>query len=111
MSPEFFSTVAGLGLFFFFLFQETYLACLIYLKCTFAHLPTGLSSINPKEKEFNSLTQTAFYSVSMIRQNLWRLFHEFTKECINQMAKSTLNGYLFTFFVCWSFVCKRVYLI
>jgi len=57
----------------------------------------GFADINPKEKDVNSLTQTTFYLVSLMRSQAWRMEYEFEKECINQMAKSTLSRYLGTF--------------
>ena len=50
-----------------------------------------LSEINPKEKEINSLTQTAFYSIELMARQAWRMEYEFEKECISQMARSTLR--------------------
>ena len=57
----------------------------------------GFTEINPKEKEINSLTRTVFYSSEMMKRQAWRQEYEFEKECINQMAKSTLTKYLNTF--------------
>ena len=57
----------------------------------------GLSEIVPAEKEINSLTQTAFYSTEMMGRQAWRMEYEFEKECINQMARSTLRQHLSTF--------------
>ena len=54
-------------------------------------LGLGLSQIVPAEKEINSLTQTAFYSLEMMSRQAWRMEYEFEKECINQMARSTLR--------------------
>jgi hypothetical protein len=51
----------------------------------------GLSEIMLKEKEINSLTQTAFYTSQMMQRQAWRNEYEFEKECINQMARSTLR--------------------
>ena len=44
------------------------------------------------EKEVNSLTRTAFYSAEMMQRQSWRQEYEFEKECINQMARSTVSG-------------------
>jgi len=54
----------------------------------------GFSDINPKEKDVNSLTQTVFYSADLMRGQAYRMEHEFEKECINQMARSTQRAYL-----------------
>jgi hypothetical protein len=53
----------------------------------------GFSDINPKEKDINSLTQTSFYLVDMMSRQQNRMEYEFEKECINQMARSTLRKY------------------
>lgn len=53
----------------------------------------GFAEVNPKEKEINSLTQTVFYSTGLMRGQAFRMEHEFEKECINQMARSTLRPY------------------
>eukprot|EP01094_Clydonella_sp_ATCC50884_P018479 TRINITY_DN341_c0_g1_i1.p1 TRINITY_DN341_c0_g1~~TRINITY_DN341_c0_g1_i1.p1 ORF type:complete len:2401 (-),score=1116.71 TRINITY_DN341_c0_g1_i1:178-7182(-) len=53
----------------------------------------GFSTINPREKEINSLTQTSFYLVELMRNQSYRMEHEFAKECINEMARSTLRKY------------------
>jgi hypothetical protein len=57
----------------------------------------GLSPFVPTEKEVNSLTQTAWYSVEMMSRQSWRQEYEFEKECINQMARSTLRPHESTF--------------
>jgi hypothetical protein len=57
----------------------------------------GFSDINLKEKEINSLTQTVFYSSELMRQQANRQEFEFEKECINQMARSTIRKYLAKF--------------
>jgi hypothetical protein len=57
----------------------------------------GLSDINPREKDINSLTQTAFYSCELMARQAWRMEYEFEKECINQMAKTTLRQHMGTF--------------
>lgn len=51
----------------------------------------GFGEINPKEKEINSLTQTVFYTTEMMQNLANRQSYEFEKECINQMARSTLR--------------------
>ena len=53
----------------------------------------GFSDINPKEKDINSLTQTVFYMQDLMRSQAYRMEHEFEKECINQMARSTSRQY------------------
>eukprot|EP00928_Gymnodinium_smaydae_P100356 TRINITY_DN9823_c2_g4_i1.p1 TRINITY_DN9823_c2_g4~~TRINITY_DN9823_c2_g4_i1.p1 ORF type:complete len:2328 (+),score=476.05 TRINITY_DN9823_c2_g4_i1:208-6984(+) len=57
----------------------------------------GFSQIILKEKEVNALTQTAFYDATMMSRQAWRMEYEFEKECINQMARSTLKQHLGTF--------------
>eukprot|EP00931_Biecheleriopsis_adriatica_P048723 TRINITY_DN28156_c0_g1_i1.p1 TRINITY_DN28156_c0_g1~~TRINITY_DN28156_c0_g1_i1.p1 ORF type:complete len:2295 (-),score=500.02 TRINITY_DN28156_c0_g1_i1:122-7006(-) len=57
----------------------------------------GFSDINPKEKDINSLTQTVFYSTEMMLRQSGRMEYEFEKECINQMARSTLRKHLSAF--------------
>ena len=53
----------------------------------------GFSDTNPKEKEINSLTQTVFYSSEMMSRQQYRMEYQFEKECINEMARSTLRKY------------------
>jgi hypothetical protein len=53
----------------------------------------GFSDTNPKEKDINSLTQTVFYSTEMMTRQQHRMEYEFEKECINQMARSSLRKY------------------
>ena len=57
----------------------------------------GFSPCVPGEKEINSLTRTAFYLTEMMQRQAWRNEYEFEKECINQMARSTLRQHLSTF--------------
>lgn len=57
----------------------------------------GFSDINMKEKDVNSLTQTVFYSSEMMQRQAYRMEYEFEKECINQMARSTLRRHLGVF--------------
>ncbi|CAE8670279.1 unnamed protein product [Polarella glacialis] len=57
----------------------------------------GFSDMNLKEKDINSLTQTVFYSAEMMQRQAGRMEYEFEKECINQMARSTLRKHLSTF--------------
>lgn len=57
----------------------------------------GFSDINPKEKDVNSLTRTVFYSSEMMQRQAYRMEYEFEKECINQMARSTLRRHLGVF--------------
>ena len=61
------------------------------------YLGLGFADINPREKEINSLTQTVFYSTDLMRGQAFRMEHEFEKECINQMARSTSRKYLARF--------------
>jgi len=51
----------------------------------------GFSEINPREKDINSLTQTVFYDAQFIGERSYRMEYEFEKECINEMARSTLR--------------------
>jgi hypothetical protein len=53
----------------------------------------GFPSINPKEKDVTSLTQTVFYTADLMRMQAYRMEYEFEKECINQMARTTLRRY------------------
>jgi len=53
----------------------------------------GFADVNPGEKDVNSLTQTVFYSSRMMQRQAHRMEYEFEKECINQMARSTLRKY------------------
>ena len=53
----------------------------------------GFSQINTQEKDVTSLTRTALYSVELMGRQSWRQEHEFEKECINQMARSTLKSH------------------
>jgi hypothetical protein len=79
LSLEYFRTFAALGKYsYYFQFFTNNL---------------GFNDINPKEKEVNSLTQAVFYSVELMSRQAWRMEYEFQKECINQMAKSTLTKY------------------
>jgi len=51
----------------------------------------GFSSVNPKEKDINSLTQSSFYGVEFMSRNSYRMPFEFSKQCINEMARTTLR--------------------
>jgi hypothetical protein len=53
----------------------------------------GFGEVNPKEKTINSLTQTAFYETELMSMQANRQSFEFEKECINQMARSTIRNY------------------
>ena len=53
----------------------------------------GFTDLNPNEKESNSLTETVFYTCDLMSQQSYRMEYEFEKECINQMARSTLRKY------------------
>ena len=57
----------------------------------------GLSPFVPQEKDINSLTQTVFYSSEMMSRQSYRQEFEFEKECINQMARTTLRQHSNTF--------------
>ena len=50
-----------------------------------------------REKDVNALTRTAFYSCELMSRQAWRIEHEFEKECLNQMARSTLREHVRTF--------------
>ena len=54
----------------------------------------GFSEINPKEKDVNTLTQSCFYTVDLMQRQSMRMEYEFEKECINEMARSTLRKHL-----------------
>lgn len=53
----------------------------------------GFPDINPKEKDINCLTQTVFYTTDLMRQMQHRQEYDFEKECINQMARTTMRQY------------------
>jgi hypothetical protein len=57
------------------------------------YIGLGFSEINPTEKDVNSLTQTVFYETDLMSMQANRQSYEFEKECINQMARSTLRKY------------------
>jgi hypothetical protein len=61
------------------------------------YIGLGFSDINPKEKDINSLTQTVFYTTELMRQQAHRQEFEFEKECINQMARSSIRRYMMKF--------------
>ena len=50
-----------------------------------------------RETDVNALTRTAFYSCELMSRQAWRIEHEFEKECLNQMARSTLREHVRTF--------------
>lgn len=62
-----------------------------------SYIGLGFSEVNPKEKEINSLTQTVFYTTELMRQQAHRQEFEFEKECVNQMARSSIRKYLTRF--------------
>lgn len=53
----------------------------------------GFTDYNPKEKDVNSMTQTVFYSTEFMRRQQFRMEYEFEKECLNQMARTSLSKY------------------
>eukprot|EP00536_Pseudo-nitzschia_multiseries_P000059 jgi/Psemu1/321429/estExt_fgenesh1_pg.C_20043 len=53
----------------------------------------GFTDYNPKEKEINSMTQTVFYDTAFMRRQQFRMEYEFEKECLNQMARTSLSKY------------------
>ena len=57
----------------------------------------GFADMNPREKEINSMTQTVFYSIDLMRGFGYRQEYEFEKEAINQMARTTIRRYDCTF--------------
>jgi hypothetical protein len=61
------------------------------------YIGLGFSDTNPNEKDINSLTQTVFYTTELMRQQAHRQEFEFEKECINQMARSSIRRYLLKF--------------
>ena len=50
----------------------------------------GFPDINPKDKEFNCLTQTSFYSNKLMVQ-CHGPSHDFEKQCVNEMSRNTLR--------------------
>lgn len=75
------------------LFLSTFMSCEFFRE----YCALGFSQINLREKDINSLTRTAFYGAEMMQRQAWRMEHEFEKECINQMARSTLREHLSSF--------------
>lgn len=61
------------------------------------YIGLGFSDINPKEKDINCLTQTVFYTTELMRQQAHRQEFEFEKECVNQMARSSIRRYMMKF--------------
>jgi hypothetical protein len=61
----------------------------VLLRCS------GFTDVNPKEKDVNSMTQTVFYSTEMMARQQHRMEYQFEKECINEMARSTLRSHSF----------------
>ncbi len=61
------------------------------------YIGLGFSEVNPVEKEITCLTQTVFYTTDLMRQQAHRQEFEFEKECINQMARSSVRRYLTKF--------------
>jgi hypothetical protein len=53
----------------------------------------GFTDYNPKEKDINSMTQTVFYDTEFMRRQQFRMEYEFEKECLNQMARTSLSKY------------------
>ncbi len=53
----------------------------------------GFTDYNPKEKDINSMTQTVFYDSDFMRRQQFRMEYEFEKECLNQMARTSLSKY------------------
>ena len=51
----------------------------------------GFTDYNPKEKDINSMTQTVFYDTDFMRRQQFRMEYEFEKECLNQMARTSLS--------------------
>ena len=50
----------------------------------------GFPDINPKDKEFNCLTQTSFYS-NKLMVHCQGPSHDFEKQCVNEMSRNTLR--------------------
>jgi hypothetical protein len=61
------------------------------------YIGLGFSDINPKEKDVNCLTRTVFYTTELMRQQAHRQEFEFEKECVNQMARSSIRRYMMKF--------------
>ena len=53
----------------------------------------GFTDYNIKEKDINSMTQTVFYGTDFMRRQQFRMEYEFEKECLNQMARTSLSKY------------------
>jgi hypothetical protein len=75
-------------------FYKFFESCFLGIPFFATFLALGFSEINPKEKEINSLSQSVFYTADLMRGQEYRMEHEFEKECINQMARSTSRKYL-----------------
>jgi hypothetical protein len=70
-----------------------YMSCFLSVPWFNKYVGLGFNSVNPKEKDVNSLTRTVFYTEAMMARQAYRQEYEFEKECINQMARSTLIKY------------------
>jgi len=72
-------------------YSNFFLNCFMSMDWFNRYAGLGFPDINPREKEFNSLTQTSFYSNKMMQAEAGRMAFEFEKQCINEMARSTLR--------------------
>lgn len=61
------------------------------------YVALGFSEIDPNEKEVTALTQSVFQTVELMRHQANRQEYEFEKECINQMARSSIRKYITKF--------------
>ena len=61
------------------------------------YIGLGFSTINPKEKDINCLTQTVFYSQDLMRSQQYRQEYEFEKECVNEMSRANSRGFMSMF--------------
>ena len=50
----------------------------------------GFPDINPRDKEFNCLTQTSFYSTKLMA-HCQGPSHDFEKQCVNEMSRNNLR--------------------
>jgi len=53
----------------------------------------GLSDRNLAEPDVNALTRTVFYSTKLMARQAYKMESDFEKECINQLARTTLRRY------------------
>ena len=71
-------------------FTETFKNCFMSPDWFQAFTGLGFPDINPKDKEFNCLTQTSFYANKLMVQ-CYGPSHDFEKQCVNEMSRNTLR--------------------